>query len=481
MSLFSALRSTASSLAAFEQALTVTQNNVNNASTPGYARQTQGLEALPFDATTGETGGVTAGSLQDSRDEYAEQNVRNANSQLGQFEQQIGSLTNLQSQFDVSGSTGIPAAFSSIFSAFSNWSVSPNDTTARQNVISTAQSVASAFQGAASSISKIGSQTDSATSALVQQVNSLAAQLSGYNAQIQAAGGSGPALSAAVHSTLETLSEIANVTTINQPNGTVSVLLGGQTTLVDGSTQNKISVNVSVPTTPPPTNPSGAPTARILDASGNDVTAQVTGGKLGGALNIRNQVLPAIQGDAYQQGSLNQLAQAFADRVNTLLTSGNISDGPPVQSGVPLFTYDAANPTNIANSLQVSSTITGDQLAAISPGPPYQSNGVALSLAGLSSGKTSADQINGQTYTEFFGTIGASVGSQLSSAQSGQSVQKDLVSQARSMRDQLSGVDLNEEATQVLQFQRSYEAASKMMTVIDSMTQTVLNLIGTGS
>ncbi len=85
--------------------------------------------------------------------------------------------------------------------------------------------------------------------------------------------------------------------------------------------------------------------------------------------------MPAILGDGQQQGSLNQLAQTVADRVNTLLTGGQVSAGPPAVSGVPLFTYNAATPTGIASSLSVSSTITGSQLAAISPGPPSVANG----------------------------------------------------------------------------------------------------------
>src|ERR1700712_1223279 len=103
MSLFSALTSTANSLAAYEKALTVTQNNVENSSTAGYVKQTATFQSLPF--SDSEAGGVVAGDVLSSRDEYAEQNVRTANSQFGYYEQQVDSLTTLQSQFDVSGNS----------------------------------------------------------------------------------------------------------------------------------------------------------------------------------------------------------------------------------------------------------------------------------------------------------------------------------------------------------------------------------------
>ncbi|MDQ2840768.1 MAG: flagellar basal body protein, partial [Acidobacteriota bacterium] len=250
MSLFSALSSASNALAAFQSALTVVQNNVNNASTPGYVTQTQTFNALSFVPGTGANGGVEAGAVVSSRDQFAEQNVRSATSQLGNFEQQVQSLTPLQGQFDISGDSGVPAAFNTLFSAFSNWSTRPNDSTARQNVITSAQSVASAFQQTASNISQVAQSTDAQTSTLVDQLNNLAGQLGSYNSQLSAGGQTDPALDAAVNSTIESLSEIANVTTIKQPDGTFSVMLGGQTELVAGKVVNKLTADVYIPTTP---------------------------------------------------------------------------------------------------------------------------------------------------------------------------------------------------------------------------------------
>jgi flagellar hook-associated protein 1 FlgK len=105
------------------------------------------------------------------------------------------------------------------------------------------------------------------------------------------------------------------------------------------------------------------------------------------------------------------------------------------------------------------------------------SNGVTVSLASLSNSTASADEIGGQSFTEYFGSIAGSVGSQLSNATSNKTTQQDLLTQAQSLRQESSGIDLNEEATNVLEFQRAYQAASKLMSVIDQMVQTVINLI----
>jgi flagellar hook-associated protein 1 len=365
MSLFSALGSAASALSTFTQALSVDQNNVNNSSTAGYATQTATFEARPYEQGTGELGGVTLGPTQDSRDLFAEQNVQSYSSSLGVAQQQVTSLTSLQNNFDLTGATGVPAALSGLSTAFSSWATTPNSATTMQGVLTAAQGVASAFQQTAQQVSQLGTTTDASLNSNVTQVNALAKQLAGYNAQITGGDSGDAGLSASIYSTIQTLSQYVNITTIPQANGTTSILLGnGQTSLVSGASSYPISASVNVPQVPPPVNVAGAPTAQILDANGKDITSEITGGSVAGLVNVRNQVLPAIQGDGTQTGSLNQLAKAFADRVNSLLTSSVVSAGPPVVNGAALFTYDTVNATNTAASLQVSGTITPQQLAA---------------------------------------------------------------------------------------------------------------------
>jgi flagellar hook-associated protein 1 FlgK len=175
------------------------------------------------------------------------------------------------------------------------------------------------------------------------------------------------------------------------------------------------------------------------------------------------------------------MAQQFADRVNNLLTSGNVSDGPPAQTGTPLFTYDATNATNAAASLSVNPSITGAQLAAIQPGPPEVANGTALALAGLANPQQASDEINGQSYTQYYANIASSIGSSLTQATDTQSAQQTAVAQAQNLRQQASGVDLNEEAATLVQFQNAYQANSRFITVIDNITSDLINMINTAN
>jgi len=475
--LFSALNSSAGALDAFQRVLDAIQNNVINASTPGYARQRVTLKALPFDPNTGLPGGVSAGELQSARDEFAEQNVRQQFSAQGTLEQRAQSLSNIELNFNVSSDSGIPGALNKLFQSFSSWSVTPNDGAARQVVIDSAQQVAQSFQQAASNLAKSASDTGQQIQQTLAQINSLTAQLREDNAQRLQGHTSDAGLDAQIHSTLEQLSEIADITATTQSDGSVTVLLGGQTPLVIGAHQYDIAVSFSTAANAPATVAGGAPPARIIDAQGNDVTAKISQGKLAAQLDVYNNILPSLGGNAYQQGDLNLLAKSVADRVNQILTSGRIADGPPPIPGVPLFAYNAGSPTNVARTFTLNGATTADQLAAIDPGPPEVSNGIALQLATLASPQNATDKINGFSYAQFYGNMAAGLGHESQDAQSQLSVQQQTLAQARNLRSQSSGVSLDEEAAQLVEFQRAYDANSKIVSVLDEMTLATINML----
>src|SRR5512146_1599714 len=101
--LLATLMSSAGALRTYDQVLETAQNNVANASTPGYVKQRQMVQAMPFDPQTGLQGGVRAGDIQSARNQYAEQAVRRQTILLGAADQRVQTLSALQSLFDISG------------------------------------------------------------------------------------------------------------------------------------------------------------------------------------------------------------------------------------------------------------------------------------------------------------------------------------------------------------------------------------------
>jgi flagellar hook-associated protein 1 FlgK len=470
MSLFTSLRSTAESLSAFDQALSVTQDNVSNASTPGYAKQQVTLEALEF-------GGVRAGPVTSARDQFAEQSVRRQVSSWGYSQQQTETLSALQNVFDISGNSGLPNALSNLFQSFSSWSQNAQDPLSRQTVIDRATDTATAFQQTASALASSAHDTESQIQQTVTTVNDLVGQLKTLNQKSAQDPGNNPALDSQVNSVEEQLAEYVNFTAMRQSDGTVTILMNGQTPLLIGDRQYNLNFRMDQPTTPAPTISNAPPRAFVTASDGTDITTASTGGRLGALLDVRNRLIPSYIGDAYQAGSLNEMAKQFADRVNSVLQSGQVSGGATPQSGSALFQYDTTNDTRAAESIAVAPGMSASQLAAIDPGPPAVSNGIPLALAALANPTSDADRINGVSYNAFFGQMASGVGSDLNAAKADAETQQSLVVQARNLRQQSSGVSLDEEAAQLIQFQRAYEANSRLITVLDSLTQDTINML----
>jgi flagellar hook-associated protein 1 FlgK len=469
--LFSSLNTSVEALRSLQSALAVTQNNVSNANTPGYARQIALLESQPFNLSAGLAGGVQFGGTQSTQNEYLNQAVRTQLSAQGYFTGESNPLASIQSMFDVSGKTGLTGALNNLFQSFSAWSATPN-TTSAQAVLNQAQAVAQSFQSAAASLSQVTNNVNQQISSNVNQINNLTAAIQQANIAIGNSNAPDAGLDANLHASLESLSQIADITVSFAPNGTATVLLGGQTPLVIGAQQ--YTIQASFAPTGTPTIPNATPDARILDSNGQDITSHISQGSLGGLLNVRNTVLSSLQGDGQQQGALNQLAQQVADRVNSILTSAQTPGGA---AGAPLFTYNAGSPAGIAQTLALDPNITAGTLAPVNPGPPVVSNGAALQLAGLGNSTNPADQIAGQTMLQFLSSMATQAGQSASDAQTGSNLHAQLLAQSRSLQTQVSGISLDAEAAQVLQLQQGYQAASKMVSVINSLSDALLNMV----
>jgi flagellar hook-associated protein 1 FlgK len=442
----------------FQQALNVVQNNVSNSSTPGYARQSLNLEAMPLDVTAGLAGGVASAGLSDSRNQYAEEQVQRQTQTLGQYTAQAQATGSIQSLFDVTGSGGVPAALSALSQAFSAWSATPNDSSQRQNVIASANTLASSIHSLSSSLTSNGQQLDSNISSTTAQVNAIAGQIQAYNVDRLGRTTPDPGEDAQLHSALDNLSQLTNFSTVTQNDGTVTVMLGGGSPLVIGTQQNDLSAA------------SSGGQSHILDSQGHDITSQVTSGQLGGLLDVRNRVLAGVIGDAQQSGSLNQFAAALADGINQTLQSGKQSSDPAAASGVALFTYD---PANAAATFAVDPSVTPAQLAPVDA--TGTANGNANQLAALANAPNSA--LGGMTITQFLGQMTAAVGQENSTATSNQQSQQQVVAQATTLLNQASGVSLDQEAVNVLQFQRAYQASAQVLTVLNTLADSLLAIM----
>ncbi len=458
--LFNSLQNSSTALDVISRALGVEQSNIANASTPGYAAQRANI--LPIDTSgTTENGGdfIELSSTGDSR---TDAQVQAANSEASYSQTQTAQLSSINSLFDITGASGILAAFQQFSTAFSNLSASPNDPTLGAAALSAAGNVASAFQSTANSLDSQRDQVDLSIASTVSQINDLAGQIRQLNVQAAAGGADNPVVEAGFRQALDQLSSLVDIRASKAPNGTVSVLVGGDLPLVVGDQAYLLSAN-----------PSAAPGAQISSASGGHSPDSFSG-QLGALLATRNGALSQLLGSGSSPGSLNTLAAGFADRVNTLLASGFNAAGDP---GVPVFTYDASDPTQAARSLALDPSVTPDQLGIATQGAAPTANGIANQLSILAGSTAPTDQIGGLSAEELFGSIASSVGQQLADARTTSANDQTTLTAVQSNRQQTSGVSLDQEAVNITGYERSYEASAKVVSILDELISDTLNLV----
>jgi flagellar hook-associated protein 1 FlgK len=339
-----------SALQAFQNAINVTSNNVANASTPGYDRESVNLtEAVPQSNGSATVGaGVVVTGIDRAFSQAAANQLNTSQSSLGQ----LNAMQSYTNQIDnLFGTTvgGLSTALQSFYSAFSDVANNPTSTASRQALLGQAQSVASSFQNASGELNSLNTDVNSRITADVTQINSIASAISSLNNQIvvgTAQDGNQPPneLLDQRDQLVTNLSQLVGISTTTDSDGALNVFVGnGQPLVLQGQT-------TALTTVPNQFNASQLEIGTA--ASSNVISGNITSGDLGGLLSARTQVInPALN-------QLGLIATGLSQTVNSqqaagLDLSGNF--GANIFSvGTPLATGSAKNTDAVTASVSVA-------------------------------------------------------------------------------------------------------------------------------
>jgi flagellar hook-associated protein 1 FlgK len=375
-----------SALQAFQNAINVVSNNVANASTPGYDRESVNLtEAVPQSNGSATVGaGVVVTGIGRAFSQAAANQLNTSQSSLGQ----LNALQSYTNQIDnLFGTTvgGLSTALQSFYSAFSDVANNPTSTASRQALLGQAQSVASSFQNASGELNSLNTDVNSRITADVTQINSIASAISSLNKQIvvgTAQDGNQPPneLLDQRDQLVTNLSQLVGISTTTDANGSLNVFVGnGQPLVLQGQT-------TALTTVP---NQFNATQLEIgTAASSNVISGNITSGDLGGLLSARTQVInPALN-------QLGLIATGLSQTVNSQQAAGlDLSGkfGANIFSvGTPLATGSAKNTDAVTASVSVAPNGLGaltadDYVLSFVGGTPKltdTSNGTSVTPAG---------------------------------------------------------------------------------------------------
>ena len=451
----------AQSLMADQTALNVTANNVSNQDTPGYTREVVNWQ--PVDAVTinGSEFYVTQNSGPSAisqRDRVLEQRVQqqtqvqSQSSALESALQQIQDVFGLSSTSESAISTALGSAMNSYYGALSQLSASPTDASVRQSVLSAANTLASTFNSSAQQLSQISSSLDQQVGTVVGQVNTLTATIATLNKQIASISPNQDAgtLEDQRQLAITQLSQYVGLNQITNEENGITLTTSDGALLVSGDQAYAMT-----------TAPVSGTTHVFAGIAGQDVTSGLTGGMLGGVLQARDQELPPVA------TALDNLAYGMGTQTNLQNELGLDGNGNP---GLALFTL-SATASGAAASIQVT-TSDPQAIAAAGVGEGSAGNGNALALADLST----ANLVGTQTSSGYYAALLGQIGTATSGAATDNTAQQATLTQLTTQRDSLSSVSLDEEASNLTQYQRSYQAAAKLLTIADSVMSSAINL-----
>ncbi len=448
--LFSSLSMASRSLEAQRAGLDVAGQNIANLNTPGYTRR-----RLSLAEEVNGTGGVEVLGTRALRDFVLDSKVRTAIPDEAREGAIADTLALVETAIGAPGQ-GLDNSLASYFDAFAALSVDPTSTVARDGVLLQGKQLASAFNATAARLADSVRLADNGVRDAATQVNSLAKQIAALNEALAVANGVDvDALKDRQNTALEELSSLTQVAVLTRSDGGVDVTIPSGRALVIGGSQYGVTVG---------TGPGGLAT---LSLGGTDITAEITNGKIGGLLYARDTQIPAYQ------TKLDELAYGVATEVNTLHQGGFDLNGNP---GLAFFT-PPATVAGAAASMSVSAAIAGNpSLVAASQSGAAGDNQVAKAIAAL----RNQPVLNGgtATFNEGWAELAYAVGSDADLARAEQDSRQDVLGQVQRLRDQVSGVSLDEEAASLMKFQRAYEANAKFFTAVDSMLQTLMRTVG---
>jgi len=460
-----------SGLVAAKTAIATTGHNITNANTEGFSRQRVITEAA--DAAGGRFSNVGVGMgthvtrVERINDEYIEKQLRNSQKEFSHFEEKDLLLKQVEDVFNEMNGDGLNRLVSKFFNEFRKLSQEPESPAFRESLREASQAMVNDFHRLRSEVDEVRKHIDAKIEGYTKEVNSLSGQIAELNGQIrqeEVKGHSPNDLLDKRDLALKRLSSFLDVAMHKDNNDHYNVDIRGVGPLVTSVFHETLSAERT------PADDQGKPEqAYDLISTGTargTITHQIKGGKLGALVETRDRTLSTIL------SRLDEMAYSLTTAVNDVHVQGFTLNGMQgVRFFNPLEERDrAAEFISLSDEVRSSANNIATAVEPDSPGD----NRIAIGIARLQNEKFLGD--GSSTADEWYNSIVSDVGVASSRNRFSLNQQKDIMTQLNKVREQISGVSIDEETANLLQFQHVFDASAKVIQIADEMFKTVLAL-----
>jgi flagellar hook-associated protein 1 FlgK len=402
--------------------------------------------------------GVSADTVTRIRDAVLERRAYTEHAAAAQATVADATLTDVQAAFQEPGSSGIQAKLSDTWSAWHDLANATTNDGARTAVLTKTQTLVDGVHAARASLDNQWDRTRDSLVALTTEVNATATAIAGLNQAIQQATAGGQDtndLADKRDALVLQLAEKVGATAQPGDGGSVTVFVGGTALVTGGSA---MGLSVAGPVKPDDVTASDVP--RVVTQPGGAVVA--VGGTAGGRVTALGSTIPGYR------AQLDDFARSLASQVNAQQAQGRDAQGNP---GAALLGAQPAGEITAANLTVLISDPSGLAAAQQAPdgsGPSTDSLNADAMAQLASTGAADAG----------YRSMVVALGVQASAATRALDTQTTVVQQVDADRESVSGVDLDEEMTNMLSFQHMYAAAGRLVTAIDETLDVLINHTG---
>ncbi len=446
-------------------------HNIANKETEGYSRQRTETYANGAQGSGRRRIGMgaTAAVVRRVNNPYLEKQIGNESSELATAQGRQQGLSRLEQIYNEQTVEGFNSSLTSFFNSFRELSTNPESMPRRTAVRAAAETLVNDFHNINSQLSEVSGDINSQLQISVHDLNSMTEEIAKLNNQIQeielTGGWANDERDRREH-LLKKVGEIVDIKWAEGEDSSVTVSTAKDALLVVGGVANHVD---AVPT----------PAREGKNEGDYDIvyyhhdyaeplvlTDRIEGGKLGGLLSVRRNELSGMKHD------MDNLAFTIAKEVNGMHAKGFNAYN---QTGVSFFD-PMASANGAAEYLSLNSDIKVDSARIAVGRDPNRpgDNRVAIEIAELQYGKP----VFGGTLTldEFYNGMVGALGIKTQAANRQAEVQSNIVNQLNNVRESISGVSLDEEAAKMIEMQKHFDAAARLIRTADEVLETVINI-----
>ncbi len=457
------------SLNVFRAATEVASENIANVNTVGYSRQQVIFETSPPVNTNGFVigTGVNIAAVERYYDALLQRQIVTAQTTLGYDTTKSSLMQQVEPLFNEVASDGLGTAISDYFSAWQDLTLNPAGAAERQTLLSRAQLLSDRFHYIDTSLNNTVQALNDSLTPLTGEINQTLSSIARLNDQIKIIelnGDNANETKDQRDQLIRELSKQIGITYTENSDGTTDInYADGGMALVSGVNAGSFSLTANVAT--------GLYDVSVTPPAGVTTLVAPATGELGATIAMRDTIIPGYL------GQLDVLATTLTSEVNTLHLQGSDLTGsspPPAGPPTTVAFFDPA--VTGAATFGINPALTSaNQIAASSNPLLIGNNSNALQIAQLQKQKVMLG--NSATFNTFCDILVSQIGLDVLSAKNIEEQDIAFSKQLTTLRDSSTSVSLDEELTNLLKYQRSYQASAKLVTTATEMMDTVLNLI----